>query len=177
MRAGARSTVLRHGALHDQQRGQYGQQHARPSQQRERHGRPARRGERQRARASWPQWCRDTIFVSWKGAAFCVATRRSSERHGAAIRCLARYTALRHGTVRAATRLCVRCNMALCARSLDLGCTDCAQPSFDTVYYFESLFRPLFMDTVHEHCSRGTKKIKFLFVDDLIYGMFVLHYL
>ena len=39
------------------------------------------------ARASWPQWCRDTIFVSWKGAAFCVATRHCntapSVRYGA----------------------------------------------------------------------------------------------
>ena len=37
------------------------------------------------------------------------------------------------------------------------------------------------MDTVHEHCSRGLKKkykkVKFLFVYDLIYDMFVLHYL
>ena len=40
------------------------------------------------------------------------------------------------------------------------------------------------MDTVHEHCSQGfqkkkksTKKIKFLFMYDLIYGMLTLHYL
>ena len=41
------------------------------------------------------------------------------------------------------------------------------------------------MDTVHEHCSRGLKKKKkkeykknkIFVVYDLIYGMFVLHYL
>ena len=45
------------------------------------------------------------------------------------------------------------------------------------------------MDTVHEHCSqvfhkkkkkkekKSIKKIKFLFEYDLIYGMFILHYL
>ena len=34
----------------------------------------------------------------------------------------------------------------------------CSQPSFDSVHCSESLFRTLFMDTVHEHCSRGFQK-------------------
>ena len=40
------------------------------------------------------------------------------------------------------------------------------------------------MDTIHENCSKGFQKkkksyekIKFLFEYDLIYGMFILHYL
>ena len=32
------------------------------------------------------------------------------------------------------------------------------------------------MDTVHEHCSRGLKNFFFL-VNDLIYGIFILHLL
>ena len=36
----------------------------------------------------------------------------------------------------------------------------CTRLSFDSVHCSESLFGTLFIDTVHEHCSRGLKKIK-----------------
>ena len=39
-------------------------------------------------------------------------------------------------------------------------CTWCTQPSLDSVHHSESLFGTLFMNTVHEHCSRGFKKKK-----------------
>ena len=55
---------------------------------------------------------------------------------------------------------------ALCARPRRSACAACEQPgpwvgalctrlSFDLVYCFESLFGTLFMNTVHEHYSRG----------------------
>ena len=67
----------------------------------------------------------------------------------------------------------------------------CTRLSFDSGHCFESLFGTLFMNTVHEHCSRSFKnnnntikenkilnEIKIFFVAyDLIYGIIVSHYL
>ena len=57
----------------------------------------------------------------------------------------------------------VRSAWALCARSVRVArvcwvCTLCTQLSFDSVHCSESLFGTLFMNTVHEHCSRGFLK-------------------
>ena len=129
------------------------------------------------ARASWPQWCRDTIFVSWKGVAFCVATRRRdtepNARYGAqrAIQCCDTAPSERHSAS----------DTALCARSLDLGCAHYAPDLVLTQCTVLSHYLD-HCSWTHEHCSRGFKKIKkykiikFLFVYDLIYGMFILHY-
>ena len=51
------------------------------------------------------------------------------------------------------------------------------------VHCLGSLFRSLFMDTIHEHCSQGLKKkkeyknFKTFLVYDLIYRMSTLHLL
>ena len=39
-------------------------------------------------------------------------------------------------------------------------CTWCTQPNFDLVHCFQSLFGTMFMNTVHEHYSRGFQKKK-----------------
>ena len=59
---------------------------------------------------------------------------------------------VRHDTVSPARSMRVAWAMGVC--------TPCAQPSFDSVHYFESLFETLFMNTFHEYCSRGFKKKK-----------------
>ena len=79
----------------------------------------------------------------------------------------------RHGhdtaSVRTTTRRCARYDTALCERPGGSARAACAQPgpwvcalytrpSFESVHYFESLFESLFMNTVHEHCSRGFQK-------------------
>ena len=60
---------------------------------------------------------------------------------------------LRHDQARPATRRNVRAGWARV-------CTWCTQPSFDTVHCFQSLFRPLFMNTIHKIFQKNEIKIK-----------------
>ena len=48
-----------------------------------------------------------------------------------------------------------------------LGVHLCTRPIFDSVHYFESLFGSLFMDTVHEHCSRGFSKNIYIIINKI----------
>ena len=58
--------------------------------------------------------------------------------------------------VRAATRRCAPGLGAVCMQPGFRVCTLCTRPSFDSVHCFESLFRSLFINTVHG----GFSKIK-----------------
>ena len=76
---------------------------------------------------------------------------------------------LRHGALRATTRRSASAAWAQCAwprRTVRAArvcwvCLCAPNPVLDSVHCFESLFRPLFMNTVYEHCSQDfSKKIK-----------------
>ena len=84
--------------------------------------------------------------------------RACAQRHGRGC--------LRHDREGATTQPNVRHNTAPSPRprssaravGAQLGfrvCILCTQPSLDSMHCSESLFGTLFMNTVHEHCSRG----------------------
>ena len=80
--------------------------------------------------------------------------------------------ALRHCRACVATRPGVRWDTARPGLRHGVGCEQagprlgalCTRLSFDSMHYFQSLFGTRFMNTVHEHCSRG---LKFFFKDKL----------
>ena len=76
----------------------------------------------------------------------CVATRPGVGYDTTTTRCL-----VRHDTADPA------CSVR--AARVRWVCILCTQLSFDSGHCFESLFGVLFMNTVHEHCSRDFRKI------------------
>ena len=170
----------------------------RPSLRHMRHGRPARKGKR-RAREvlAAEGLCRDTngrIVIGTRLGCWVVSRYRRDTSGGRAtirrkklryeqhrVRGARRYNArhgqpgLRHGWCWACdTALCVlpRCSArGLCVQSGFKVCTWCTQPSFGLSALFQSLFGPLFMDTVHKIFQKKNQlksnqiksfKIKFL---------------
>ena len=73
---------------------------------------------------------------------------------------------LRHGRPQAMPRhgvLCARpwrSARGLCAQAEPRCAPSAPDPVLDSVHCFQSLFGTLFMNTVHEHCSRGFQKKK-----------------
>ena len=65
----------------------------------------------------------------------------------------------RYGPVRTTTRRCAHGLGAACTQPRLWVCALCTRPSFDSMHCSESLF----MNTVHEHCSRGFQKNKIKF--------------
>ena len=63
----------------------------------------------------------------------------------------------RYGPTLAKTQ---RSALTACAQPGPWVCALCTRPSFDSVHYSKSLFESLFINTVHEHSSRGFQKKK-----------------
>ena len=80
---------------------------------------------------------RDTVERAARHCRACAATRPS-------MRCDMTWPGPRHGVMRAQAGPRVGILFT--------------RLSFDIVHYSESLFGTLFMNTVHEHCSRGFQK-------------------